>query len=273
MNKVLVSGGAGQLGQVFNALGAGACAEKNQLLALDRNHLDISNRHSIDEAFQQYDPTVVINAAAFTNVEQAEVEPDRAFAVNTAAAELLAERCVVYDVQLIHLSTDYVFDGQKGAAYEAHDEPNPINTYGSSKLAGERAVLAANPKAVIVRTSWLYSEFGENFQTKIIRAAKEKLLKGERLRVVADQWGSPTYAPYLMRFLLSLSQEPQAYTGNILHFSGNQVMSRLEMAEMLLSTALNRGELVELPSVVAASDGEYPTLAKRPRNSALKTSI
>lgn len=267
MTKILVTGGAGQLGQVFNALAP------KQFVVLDRAHLDISQSNSIHQAFQQYRPDVVINAAAYTNVEQAEIEPEQAFAINEKAAELLAQQCAEQGVQLIHLSTDYVFDGAKGAPYEVADRTNPINVYGQSKLAGEKAVLLANSQAIIVRTSWLYSEFGNNFQTKIICAAKNKLQQDKVLKVFSDQWGTPTYAPDLMRFLLFLSQKPKAYQGQILHFSSNQVMSRLEMAKILLEAALERRELKELPKIEAALSENYPTLAKRPQHSALKSSV
>lgn len=266
MTKILVTGGAGQLGQAFKALGL------KEVVVLDREQLDISVPSSIHQALQQYRPAVVINAAAYTNVEQAEIEPEQAFVINEKAAELLAQQCAEQGVQLIHLSTDYVFDGAKGAPYEVADGTNPINAYGQSKLAGEKAVLFADSQAIIVRTSWLYSEFGNNFQTKILYIAKEKLRQAKPLKVINDQWGSPTYALDLMRFLLFLSQKPKAYQGQILHFSNNQVMSRLQQAEMLLAAALERGEIEELPKIEAALSKDYLALAKRPRNSALKSS-
>lgn len=266
MTKILVTGGAGQLGQAFKALGS------KEIVVLDREQLDISLQGSIEQAFQQYRPAVVINAAAYTNVEQAEVEPERAFAINEKATKLLAQQCVEYGVQLIHISTDYVFDGQKMTPYEVTDLTNPINVYGQSKLAGEKAVFGVNPQAIVVRSSWLYSEFGNNFQTKIIAAAQTKLRQKESLKVVSDEWGSPTYVPDLVYFLLAISQAAHVYQGQILHFSNNQMMSRLQQAEMLLAAALARGELKELPEIEAALSKDYPALAKRPRNSALKSS-
>lgn len=266
MTKILVTGGSGQLGQAFKALGS------KEIVVLDREQLDISVQGSIDQALQQHQPTIVINAAAYTNVEQAERESEQAFAINEEAAKLLAQQCAEHGVQLIHLSTDYVFDGSKGTPYEVADETNPINAYGQSKLAGEKAVFGVNPEAIVVRSSWLYSEFGNNFQTKIIAAAQAKLRQKESLKVVSDEWGSPTYAPDLLCFLLAISQASQAYQGQILHFSNNQLMSRLEQAKMILAAALERGELKELPKIEAALSKDYPALAKRPRNSALKSS-
>ncbi|CAM5214024.1 dTDP-4-dehydrorhamnose reductase [Oligella ureolytica] len=266
MAKILVTGGAGQLGQAFKALGS------KEIVVLDCEQLDIANQHSIEQAFQQHQPTIVINAAAYTNVEQAELESGQAFAINEKAAKLLAQQCAEQGVQLIHLSTDYVFDGNEGVPYEVTDSTNPINVYGQSKLAGEKAVFGVNPQAIVVRSSWLYSEFGNNFQTKIIAAAQTKLRQKESLKVVSDEWGSPTYVPDLVYFLLAISQAAHVYQGQILHFSNNQMMSRLQQAEMLLAAALARGELKELPEIEAALSKDYPALAKRPRNSALKSS-
>lgn len=266
MPKILVTGGAGQLGQSFNAL-----ANKD-LVVLDRQQLDIAIPSAICQAFRQFQPTLVINAAAYTDVERAELDSEQAFAINEKAAALLAQQCAEQGIQLIHLSTDYVFDGTKGAPYVPSDDTNPINIYGQSKLAGEKAVLSANSQAIIVRSSWLYSEFGHNFQTKILRAAKERLQQVKPLQVVSDEWGTPTYAPDLVRFLLALSQTPRAHRCQILHFSNDLVMSRLQMAEMLLTAAQHREELKELPNIEAALSEDYPTVAKRPRNSALKSS-
>lgn len=267
MTNILVTGGAGQVGQVFRALGL------SELAVCDRQAIDITDTQSIIQALRRFRPTILINAAAYTNVERAEIEQEQAFAINEKAAGLLAERCAEHGVQLIHLSTDYVFDGTKGAPYEVADQTNPLNRYGQSKLAGEKAVLSANPQAIIVRTAWLYSEFGENFQTKILRAAKDKLQKGEALSVVSDEWGSPTYAPDLVHFLMQLSQQYASHHGRILHFAGHQVMHRLAQAERLLAAALVRGELAELPKINAVLSQDFPTLAKRPTNSALKSSL
>ena len=144
--NMLVTGGAGQLGQAFSSLAL------KEVVTLDRQQLDISDSSSIRQAFQQDQPTVVVNAAAYTNVEQAELAPEQAFAINEKAAALLARICVEHGVQLIHLSTDYVFDGAKGQPYEPSDLTNPINYYGQSKLAGEKAVLSVNSQAIVVRS-------------------------------------------------------------------------------------------------------------------------
>lgn len=272
MTNILVTGGAGQLGRAFTAHALKLQKQGLFFVVLDRHQLDITHQDSVRKAFHNYRPDVVINAAAYTNVEQAETEPEKAFAINATATALLAEECSLQGIALIHLSTDYVFDGQKGAPYAVEDEPKPINVYGQSKLAGEKALRQANPDVIIVRTSWLYSEFGENFQSKILRAAKEKLAQGEALTLVNDEWGSPTYAPDLVEFLCALSAQVESCRGCVLHFSGEQVMSRLELAEMLLAQAVERGELKQLPLLKAVSHHSYPSLAQRPRNSALKIS-
>lgn len=274
MTNILVTGGAGQLGQAFASLASRLDAKQPyQLYVLERCRLDISSQKSIQSAFAQYQPNVVINAAAYTAVDQAELEMDKSFSINCDAAALLAGECAASGVDLIHLSTDYVFDGNKGQPYEVSDKPNPINVYGQSKLAGEKAVLVTNPMSVIVRTAWLYSEFGDNFQTRIVRAAKEKLAHDQVLRVVDDQWGSPTYTPTLVNFLLRLIHDMNFYRGQILHFSNERVMSRLELAEEILLDALKRGELEALPLIEAARTTEFKTPTTRPVNSALKSSV
>lgn len=264
MIKILVTGGAGQVGQAFLA------TEQEQITVLDRHQLNIANQQSIHGALQQYQPNVVINAAAFTNVEQAEIDPESAFAINSEAAGLLAKACLESDVQLIQLSTDYVFDGTKGEPYAESDETKPINNYGHSKLAGELKTQSINPDTIVVRTSWLYSEFCENFQTKLLRAAKDKLRKKETLKVVSDEFGTPTYAPDLIRFLLSLSDCYTNYKGRILHFASGHIMSRLALAQQIISAAVARGELAKPPLIEAVFADDYPSLANRPKNSALK---
>ncbi|MDO5666646.1 MAG: dTDP-4-dehydrorhamnose reductase [Alcaligenaceae bacterium] len=271
MTNILLTGGAGQLGQAFTA----CTLTKDlgiELSILDRQSLDITDQEAIETVFQRYQPDVVINAAAYTAVDQAEIEVEQAFAVNVEAAAWLATTCAAHDIGFIHLSTDYVFDGSKLAPYEVNDQPNPLNTYGQSKWAGEQAVFAAYPATVIVRTAWLYSEFGENFQTKILRVAKDRLSSGESLQVVSDQWGSPTYAPDLVAFLLHLSKVLGTNKGRVMHFSGDKIMNRLELAKAILVAALERGELEALPRIEAASTEDYQTLVKRPVHTALKNS-
>lgn len=274
MIRVLITGGSGQLGRAFTASAQSMdVPQDTQLIALDRSCLTINDQESIQRALAYYQPEVVINAAAYTAVDQAEIEAEKAYAINAEAAALLATQCVTYGAEFIHLSTDYVFDGAKGAPYEVDDKPNPVNIYGQSKLAGEQAVLTVNPEAVIVRTAWLYSEFGENFQTKILRAAKDRLALGKSLQVVNDQWGSPTEATCLVSFLLCLSQDLAPYRAKTLHFSSNRVVSRLDLAKEIVFAAFERGELEALPLIEAAKTEDYPALAKRPINSALKSSV
>ena len=269
MTKILITGGAGQLGQAFEAVAATVTA---QLIICDRQTLDIASQASIRAALAHYQPDIVINAAAYTAVDQAELEADKAFAINAEAAAVLAAECAHAGVELIHISTDYVFDGKKGVAYEVSDQAKPINVYGQSKLAGEEAVLSNHPKAVIVRTAWLYSEFGDNFQTRIIQTAKTRLAENQPLYVVDDQWGSPSYAPHLVQSMLQLITTLEAYYGQDLHFSDDRVMSCFEQAQEILIKALERGEIKKLPQIEAACTKDYPALAKRPINSALKAS-
>lgn len=271
MPKVLVTGAGGQLGQAFSHV-LERSEERDSVALLSRAQLDICDMDSIAAAFDVYQPEVVINAAAYTAVDAAEKEVERAFAVNEAGAAFLALACQRSGVDLIQLSTDYVFDGSKNIPYEVTDTPAPVNVYGQSKLAGEFAVRAAHPNAIIVRTAWLYSPFAANFQTKIIEAARLCLARNQALRVIHDQWGSPTYAPDLVHFLLRLVSLRKSYRGQLLHFSNNQMMSRLEQAKMILHAAVKCGELARLPEIVGVGSEAFEGLALRPRNSALKAS-
>lgn len=270
MTKILITGGAGQLGQAFAAY-AHSQAERQgiELAVLTHSLLDITSAASIRKALSHYQPDLVINAAAYTDVERAETEREKAYAVNAEGAALLAKQCAAYGADLIQISTDYVFDGTKGAAYEVGDKVNPLNTYGQSKLAGEVAVLQVYPRAIIIRTAWLYSEFANNFQTKILNAAKT----GRALSVVDNQWGTPTEANDLVRFLLYLSGDLRPYRGRIMHFAGTQLMSRWELAKAIVAAAYERGELAALPRIEAAKTDRLRSLAQRPLNSALKNTL
>ena len=184
--KVLLTGATGQLGRCIQD----RFPNEWQLIALDSKELDITDNVKVDQYISEMKPDVVINAAAYTAVDKAETEVEQAFLVNATAVGYLAKACNAIGARLIHISTDYVFDGTSSIPYTTLDAPNPINVYGKSKLAGELLALAHNPLSQVIRTSWIYSEYGNNFVKTMIRLADEGR---EVISVVDDQIGCPTY--------------------------------------------------------------------------------
>ena len=226
MKQVLVTGANGQLGLAIKA--ATAAYPELSFVFAGKKELDVTSPGQIEVFFRANRFDFCINAAAYTQVDKAEDEPEAAYLLNETAPRLLAEACKKHGVFLIHISTDYVFDGTKGSPYTAEDRPNPINVYGASKLAGEQALAAVGGDYCIVRTSWLYSEYGNNFQTKILAKAKT----APYLEVVSDLYGTPTYAPNLVVFLLNKIND-LAFTSNVEHFSGGKTMSWYDLAKSL----------------------------------------
>lgn len=227
MKTVLVTGANGQLGLAIQA--ATTDFPELKFVFAGKAELDITNEKEIAAFFENNQLDYCINAAAYTDVEKAEEEPQAAYSLNETAPRLLAEACKKHGVFLVHISTDYVFDGTKGTAYTTEDTPNPINVYGASKLAGEKAIAAVGGDYFIVRTSWLYSGYGNNFQTKILEKAKTN----PQLEVVSDLYGTPTYAPNLAVFLLSKIFK-SAFAYNLEHFSDGKTMSWYELAKKIV---------------------------------------
>ena len=226
MKQVLVTGANGQLGLAIKA--ATAAYPGLSFVFTGKSDLDVTSPGQIEAFFNTNTIDVCINAAAYTHVDKAEDEPEAAYLLNETAPRLLAKACKKHGIFLIHISTDYVFDGTKGSPYTAEDRPNPINVYGASKLAGEKAIANVGGDHCIVRTSWLYSEYGDNFQTKILEKAKT----APHLEVVSDLLGTPTYAPNLVVFLLNKIND-SAFTSNVEHFSGGKTMSWYDLAKSL----------------------------------------
>ena len=226
MKRVLVTGANGQLGLAIKA--ATAAYPDLSFVFVAKKELDVTSPKQIEVFFKANRFDFCINAAAYTHVDKAEEETEAAHLLNETATRLLAEACKKHGIFLIHISTDYVFDGTKGAPYTTADKPNPINVYGASKLAGEKALANVGGDHCIVRTSWLYSEYGNNFQTKILAKAKT----APYLEVVSDLYGTPTYAPNLVVFLLNKIND-LAFTSNVEHFSGGKTMSWYDLAKSL----------------------------------------
>ena len=226
MKRLLVTGAGGQLGQALQS----AAKEYNGLecVFLSKDDLDITDAKAVEAVFTKHEVDFCINTAAYTHVDKAEEEKDRAFALNATAVQHLGEVCLTHNVWLVHLSTDYVFDGALDRPYTPTDTPKPLNVYGASKLAGEQAIQAVGGTCSIVRTSWLYSQYGNNFYTKLLA----QLDAGKTLRVTADQNGCPTRAEDLAAHLLTGIANQQLLKG-ISHFCGSEVMTWLDLARRL----------------------------------------
>ncbi|MBF7993289.1 dTDP-4-dehydrorhamnose reductase [Rahnella laticis] len=261
--RVLLTGANGQLGR---------CIQNNipanwELLAEDKNHLDISDFISVKEIIDEFKPEVIINAAAYTAVDLAENEIDKANIINNLSAENLARIACKINATFIHISTDYVFDGFKNQAYSEEDQTNPLNVYGVTKLMGELNVLKACPKAIIIRTAWVFSEFGNNFVKSMLRLGRGQ----QNIRVVNDQFGAPTYAGDVAQAIITLSSLENKPSG-IFHFTGNKKISWYEFALRIFEYAKNNDDYKHEPIIIPISTSEYQTPAKRPTNSILDCS-
>jgi dTDP-4-dehydrorhamnose reductase len=263
--KILVAGGDGQLGQEFAHLSVPGV----ELLRCSRKELDITDSDSIERAFAQHKPQAVINAAAYTAVDRAESEAEQAFAINANGAGHLARVAQAHNIPLLHVSTDYVFSGDKpqGAAWTEDDECEPRSVYGHSKRVGEEQVLDECSRAVVIRTSWVFGRFGNNFPKTMLRLARER----DELRVVGDQYGCPTHAGDIAVMLVKAAQA--AVSGKlapgIYHYAGAPACTWHQFAEQIIETAFAKGMLEKKPRVIAIATHEYPVAAERPVNSVM----
>lgn len=257
--KILVTGGRGQLGRAITRRGTAA---GHVVTALGHDTLDICDASAVVARCAELAPDLVINAAAYTAVDKAESERARAFAVNAEGAGIVARTCAVRGIRVLHVSTDYVFDGSLDRPYREDDAPNPLGVYGESKLAGERAVQAAG--GTVVRTAWLFGDGGPSFVHTMLRLAAERPV----LRVVADQQGCPTSADDLAAALLGLAAVPTV--DPCYHFCGAEPVTWHTFASEIV--ALGRAHRVlACESIQAITTVDYPTPAKRPASSVLDT--
>lgn len=262
--RVVVTGRSGQLARCLAEAGAGQ--PDLELMFLGRPEFDLLDRNSVLRTVEDARPDIVVSAAAFTAVDRAESEPALAFAVNADGAGYVAEAAGSVGAALIHISTDYVFSGRKGAPYTETDPTDPLNVYGRSKLEGEERVAAVAPRSVILRTSWVFSPFGSNFVRTMLRLAGER----GTVRVVADQQGNPTSAHDLAAAVLLAAKRlygnGPAPTG-VFHVTGHGSASWFEFAQTVMEESRSLGG----PSAVAEPIGtaDYPTAAARPRDSRL----
>ena len=259
---ILVFGGGGQLGQELARM---AGQRKVALATLTRAQADIGDRAAVVEALNAHRPSLVVNAAAYTNVDRAETETSTAFAANAHGPFVLGVACADAQLPLLHISTDYVFDGARARSYLESDPINPINAYGRSKAAGEAAVRQVHPRHVILRTSWLYSEFRNNFLKTIVRLAQER----EELRVVADQRGCPTSTRDLADAILRIAPLPTMgeEVWGTYHFTGSGVTTWHGFASAIVAAQAPLTD--RRPRVTAITTAEFPTPAHRPANSEL----
>ncbi len=256
--KILVTGSGGQLGSELQKV---ISKEDAEFVFTNSKDLDITNASEINEVFGKYKFTHCINCAAYTNVEKAETEPDIAFQVNANGVKQVAEACKEFRVFLIHLSTDFVFNGKADRPYKPGDETAPLNKYGASKLKGEILSLETNPRTAIVRTSWLYNKTGKNF----VNAILSKLTRDEPLRVVDDQFGSPTFAGDLASAIIRMTRQP-AFVPGIFHYSNKGKISWFQFAEAIRDLSGSNKEIIPV------SSSEFITKAKRPPYSELDCS-
>jgi dTDP-4-dehydrorhamnose reductase len=262
---VLVTGGTGQLA---SALAASAGVP---VVRVGRPDFDFEQPDSIAAALRSAAPSLVVNAAAYTAVDAAETDAEAAYRANRDGPALLARLCTEAGIPLIHISTDYVFDGSKGTPYVESDPVAPQSVYGASKLAGETAVLAGCAQAIVLRTSWVYAAVGRNFVLTMLNLAKTR----DRLQVVADQFGCPTAAADLAAAILAVAMRIrvegwQQRFGGVFHAAGDGSTTWHGLACAVFEEAARHGS--RIPRVDPTTTAEYPTKAKRPANSRLDCS-
>ena len=259
--RVLVTGATGQLGrELVRVFSRSGC----ELVTPSRQEMDFMVPGQVAAVVQGYRPDWVVNCAAYTRVDQAESEPGAAFTVNRDSAGRLAQAVAESGGRLLHVSTDFVFDGRQSHPYREDDLPNPLSVYGQSKLEGERAVLAALPDATVLRTAWVYGAHGHNFVKTMLRLAAE----GKPLRVVSDQVGTPTWAADIAAAIRSLIDGDA--TG-MFHYTNAGQTTWHGFATAILAEAGHRGFDVRTQSVTPIPTTDYPTPATRPAYSVLDT--
>jgi dTDP-4-dehydrorhamnose reductase len=266
--RLLITGWQGQVAR--SLVEAAANRSDVAALAIGRPALDVCLRPSILRSLADHAPDIVINTAAYTAVDTAESEPEAAFALNRDGAALLADAAQARNIPIVHLSTDYVFDGSKSTPYTEEDSVAPLSVYGRSKLEGEQAVIAHNSRHVILRTSWIHSPFGANFVKSMLKLASER----EVISVVDDQLGSPTYAGHLAEAILNICRAVvHGDIGNaawgVFHAAGSGEATWCGLARGIFARSKELGG--PCAEVVAIATSDYPTAARRPINSRLDT--
>jgi dTDP-4-dehydrorhamnose reductase len=265
--RILVTGIHGQLGQELRQ----TLAPLGEVIGVGRETIDLSQPNVIRQVIATTKPDLIVNAAAYTAVDKAETEVELANAINAIAPAIMAEECQKLGATLLHVSTDYVFDGKKNTPYVEEDSTNPLSTYGKSKLAGEEAIAQACQSHIILRTAWVYGTYGKsNFVKTMLRLGKER----EEIRVVADQVGSPTWAQDIAQAIAKLvihSDKTGKATTGIYHFTNSGVASWYDFAIAIFEEARQLGFPLKIRQVIPITTAEYPTPAKRPAYSVLSS--
>lgn len=253
MGNILITGANGQLGCCLRDLSHGD--ERNRYFYTDVDELDITSLDQVEDYVSKHDIEVIINAAGYTAVDRAEQEEERCFLINAEATRNLAQVTKRHEIFLVHISTDYVFEGNLDIPHKPYDPINPQSVYGKSKAAGEQAIFDADCHAVIIRTSWLYSEYGGNFVKTMLRLGREK----EELRVVDDQIGGPTYAGDLAQLILTIMRQRDFIEGTrIYHFADQGAVSWCDFARQIMRNASLSCKVMPI------STAEYGAAAPRP---------
>jgi dTDP-4-dehydrorhamnose reductase len=260
--RVLVLGAGGQVGRAV----AQSAPAGHEVIARTRSDVDIGDAAAVGRAITEAAADWVVNAGAYTAVDQAEDEPAKAAAINDAAVGAIAAGAARAGSRLLHLSTDFVFDGASSRAYLPSDKPNPLGVYGASKLAGEAKVLGGDCAGIVLRTAWVYAATGRNFVLTMLRLMRER----EQLRVVGDQIGAPTWAAGLARAIWGLMSGGAG--AGIYHWTDLGVASWYDFAVAIQEEALARSLLPRATAVVPIATADYPTRAHRPAFSVLDTS-
>jgi dTDP-4-dehydrorhamnose reductase len=262
--RVLVTGASGQIGREIVL----AAPPDHEVFAPSSRDLDISDGESVASAVARIKPDVVINAAAYTAVDKAESERVRAFATNADGAGNLARACSARAIPLLHLSTDYVFDGTNMSGYRESDRTSPLNVYGESKLAGERQIEASGAPGVVLRVAWVFGAAGTNFVKTMLRLAPRN-----EVRVVDDQRGTPCAAADIAHVLWRCAVQPDLRdAARVLHFASQPETTWFGFARLIFETAAQLGMLARIPHVEPITTDQYRTAARRPANSVLDSS-
>ena len=252
--KVVIFGKSGQLGWELQQ----TVPEGFEAVALGLEEVDVTDEAAVHLALTRHAPDIVVNATAYTAVDKAEEEPQAAHAVNAAAPEVIAKRCAELGLRMVHVSTDFVFDGGQSTPYKPEDSPHPQSIYGATKFAGERAVLAALPNAIVVRTAWVYSVHGNNFVKTMLRLMASR----PELGVVTDQVGTPTWAKGLALWIWTVLKKPEVC--GIYHWTDAGVASWYDFSVAIMELAVEKGLLEKPIDVRPIPSSDYPTPAKRP---------
>ncbi|MEQ8464909.1 dTDP-4-dehydrorhamnose reductase [Coleofasciculus sp. E1-EBD-02] len=265
MTRILLTGMAGQLGSELQQ----TLVPLGEVMGVDRQGLDLTQPDKIRQVIGEVQPDVIVNAAAYTAVDKAETETELANAINGTAPTIMAEAAQELGATLIHVSTDYIFDGRKNTPYTEEDTPEPINAYGQSKRLGEEGVLKNCDRAIILRTAWVYGAQGKgNFVKTMLRLGAER----DELRVVVDQVGTPTWTGDLASAIAQLVQSLKSDTlTGIYHFTNSGVTSWYDFAVAIFEEAQQIGFPLQIKQVIPITTAEYPTPAARPAYSVLST--